>query len=33
MALSTGTFLIVFAALLGGMGLIVGIKFFVEHKK
>ena len=33
MALSTGTFLIVFAALLGGMGLIVGIKFYYEQKK
>jgi len=33
MVLSTGTFLIVFAALLGGMCLVVGLKFYHEHKK
>ncbi len=33
MALSTSTFLIVFATLLGGMCLVVGLKFYYEHKK
>ncbi len=33
MVLSTGTFLIVFTTLLGGMCLVVGLKFYYEHTK